>query len=699
MNVYSWYDSLTVCLPYPNNMPCKDDAQQTAPGSFHASRLNHPGSCHAPAIYTGILMLFILLAVPAVLGAAFADSHRSLAYSFEDHMQGHGTPAIQYAGQEPHFVLPNDGMTFAYYLSPEQSQWHDDVETAFEMWSAINQGMTFTKVTEPSLNAIRFEFYEPGEMACGGGGAAGCWDGTAIRADTGYSDLPFFTHIIMHEFGHVLGLGHTRDPSHLMHGSWHAYEVFFDDMGYNIPESWDYTYHYYTDDTLKSKTSLRSDGTLAVEFLYYPDGAMKSKKYWYGITLGLGFESLYNPDGTQISQKSWWYGGHIETEMLAFPDGTLESSKSWYEDGSIWFESLYNPDGTLKSVKIWDGDGRQDKHQTYSYTDGTLQSLATWYENGLQSHNIVYGPDGIKKSEQAWYESGQISHDITYYPDGNTKQSSILWHENGQQSGQRSFYPDGAWKSLRLWSQDGIPTLEESWHENGQAKREMDFYKDGTPANLAEYDQSGTTILQKAWWPNGHLKSEHIYHDDGNKKSTSMWYYEGMPESEESWHENGSRKTWTMWGIDGKTTFMACYDVDESHIPCADDHITLNVFAFNDDGDGVRQTGEIPFAGLAILVYVPSTGMADLLFTGADGTASKADLPPYPFYVITLPPEGMVASNHPLVLESTTYHGVLHVKNPAAGSSHNMNVGIIPDPCTLIPSGNIAAVILGCLRV
>ena len=150
-------------------------------------------------------------------------------------------------------------------------------------------------------------------------------------------------------------------------------------------------------------------------------------------------------------------------------------------------------------------------------------------------------------------------------------------------------------------------------------------------------------------------------------------------------------KTVTVSGGDAGTVNFALQPT-----PILPDNVTLNILAFDDDGDGIREAGEAPLPGITILTYVPATGLTDVLITGADGTASKIDLPPSSFYAIALPPEGKVASSHPLPLRDSTHYGVLDVKNPAPGSTHQMNLGIKQDPCALFPPGHFAAALLKC---
>ena len=150
-------------------------------------------------------------------------------------------------------------------------------------------------------------------------------------------------------------------------------------------------------------------------------------------------------------------------------------------------------------------------------------------------------------------------------------------------------------------------------------------------------------------------------------------------------------KTVTVVGGDAGTVNFALQPA-----PMLPDNVTLNILAFDDDGDGIREAGEAPLPGIIILTYVPASGLTDVLITGADGTASKSDLLPSSFYAIALPPEGMMATSHPLSFGDSTHYGVLDVKNPAPGSTHFMNLGIKQDPCTLFPPEHFAAALLRC---
>ena len=126
------------------------------------------------------------------------------------------------------------------------------------------------------------------------------------------------------------------------------------------------------------------------------------------------------------------------------------------------------------------------------------------------------------------------------------------------------------------------------------------------------------------------------------------------------------------------------------------DFVTLEISAYNDNNwDRMRNGSDDAYSGLMLLTYTPNTQEVDLLFTDSDGMIS-ASLTVDSFWVISLPPDGKVASTHLHTLDNTTYKGVLYVENPAPGSTHLMEIGIQDDPCLFIPPDSIAAVFLEC---
>ena len=122
---------------------------------------------------------------------------------------------------------------------------------------------------------------------------------------------------------------------------------------------------------------------------------------------------------------------------------------------------------------------------------------------------------------------------------------------------------------------------------------------------------------------------------------------------------------------------------------------TLQVSAFLDmNGDGKRGADENAYMNLPVLTYVPATSEADLLITGS--TTISTSMPVNTeFYAIALPPEDYLITTHDFILGTTTYNGVIN-ETAESGSVHTMEIGIWKDPCTLIPEGNLADILLMC---
>ncbi len=125
--------------------------------------------------------------------------------------------------------------------------------------------------------------------------------------------------------------------------------------------------------------------------------------------------------------------------------------------------------------------------------------------------------------------------------------------------------------------------------------------------------------------------------------------------------------------------------------------VVLRVSVFNDSNNNrIKDANESAASGIALITYVPDTKEVDILVTGTDGTASKTYLKPDTFWVITVPPNGKGATTPSTLLNGVTYTGVLHVKDPSAGSVYNMEVGINSDPCALVPLNSLPAMLLNC---
>ena len=109
----------------------------------------------------------------------------------------------------------------------------------------------------------------------------------------------------------------------------------------------------------------------------------------------------------------------------------------------------------------------------------------------------------------------------------------------------------------------------------------------------------------------------------------------------------------------------------------AQNAVTLDVDAFVDiNNNGKRDAGEDSISDIPVLVYTPTTQVADLLLTGTNHL--KTDLTPHTFYAIALPPPGFVATSQPFSFASNMYWGVIHIIDPLVGSSHEMDIGLLP---------------------
>ena len=123
------------------------------------------------------------------------------------------------------------------------------IENAFASWEDANPGITFERGTN-GMSVIFTEFL-PSHIA-GMGICPWSWssseDGCYIFINSILINARhLLTNTAAHEMGHVLGVSHTTNEKHLMHGSVGFFE--FDDTKYNIPnklKNYDYIYGDYS---------------------------------------------------------------------------------------------------------------------------------------------------------------------------------------------------------------------------------------------------------------------------------------------------------------------------------------------------------------------------------------------------------------------------------------------------------------------
>ena len=147
------------------------------------------------------------------------------------------------------FFSPADQLEITYSLDPMPDHLDRTVillslQRALDAWTDLNPGLRFT---EGGISDVRFKWsLEPGDHWVG---LAECTrtpldtycvvtaavGGTSCGGDYVQAESNDLTNTLMHEIGHVLGIGHTPDMSHIMFSRVDPTDP-LDEMGYRPPQ-------------------------------------------------------------------------------------------------------------------------------------------------------------------------------------------------------------------------------------------------------------------------------------------------------------------------------------------------------------------------------------------------------------------------------------------------------------------------------
>lgn len=116
------------------------------------------------------------------------------------------------------------------------------IQDGFDAWAELNPGLAFAEVKRNPLIWVSWEEYQPGHVGracldCLSRGAS--MDiilyGYNCRSERIYYMPNNIRNTIAHEFGHILGLEHHANKTHLMYGSDYVVDP-FPTLGYTVPE-------------------------------------------------------------------------------------------------------------------------------------------------------------------------------------------------------------------------------------------------------------------------------------------------------------------------------------------------------------------------------------------------------------------------------------------------------------------------------
>ena len=129
---------------------------------------------------------------------------------------------------------------------------------------------------------------------------------TDCRGDYIQFDSGKTTNILMHEVGHIIGLGHHMDENHLMYDPGFTSQTEFDDMGFEIPEIFD-NYFVGQDKLVEKADALKKEyDAIYDQYKKYEEKPIPSSEYTTAISLQMQITAL-EKEYYQILQEAKCY--------------------------------------------------------------------------------------------------------------------------------------------------------------------------------------------------------------------------------------------------------------------------------------------------------------------------------------------------------------------------------------------------------
>lgn len=178
----------------------------------------------------------------------------------------------------------------------------------------------------------------------------------------------------------------------------------------------------------------------------YPNGNVKTEKYFSDVGVQQGFSTFYSEDGN-ILARSWFSNG-------------LQEGESWFYYNNKALNSLQR----FKQGK-WHGE------QKFYYPTGEIKSILNYHDGILHGQILLYHPSGRNKRE-------------LHFVEGKREGKELMWNDAGTLVLEVEYLHDKPLGTAR------------SWYSNGNLAREI------------IYDENSHKVSEKQWRTNGKLISQ-----------------------------------------------------------------------------------------------------------------------------------------------------------------------------------------------
>lgn len=267
------------------------------------------------------------------------------------------------------------------------------------------------------------------------------------------------------------------------------------------------------------EATLRCDRKIDSVFMYHPNGALASKRFFVDGALQ-GKEFTYYASGKPESEisytnnqpdgmlKGWYENGKLQRSGMYKRGEPVGDWKQYFENGQLEILERFDNEGLLQGwTEFYDALG-QLAFEKY-FEKGELKSMRYLLSNGKYCDPINMEVDTI--SVTTYFRNGKISSK-QFYKAGMRQGEYVLYHSDGSLQARSHFIlnvlhgpfeegdPGGILRRSGRNVNGDYDGLVKYFNEKGLLVREMTYYAGWKEGIETTFDATGKVLKKEQWW-------------------------------------------------------------------------------------------------------------------------------------------------------------------------------------------------------